>query len=104
MSVADQLEVHAHQELKHSIKIARQVDYSGKMPVVVPKPVRTSEEAKAMLRFDLNNENETIRNYRARVRRCEPLGEFALAAHPERSTGDGPKANPAPEGPAAGHS
>jgi bacterioferritin len=32
-----------------------------------------------MLRFDLENENETIRNYRERVRQCEALGEFALA-------------------------
>jgi bacterioferritin len=32
-----------------------------------------------MLRFDLDNENETIRNYRDRVRQCEALGEFALA-------------------------
>ena len=49
------------------------------MPVVVPKPVRTSEDAKEMLRYDLDNENETIRNYRDRVRQCERLGEFALA-------------------------
>jgi bacterioferritin len=79
MSIADQLEIHAQQELKHAITIARQIDYLGKMPVVVPKPVRTSEEAEEMLRYDLNNENETIRNYRARVRQCEQLGEFALA-------------------------
>ena len=32
-----------------------------------------------MLRFDLNNENETIRNYRQRVRQCEALNEFAMA-------------------------
>ena len=79
MSIADQLEVHARQELDHAITIARQIDYLGKMPVVVPKPVRTSEDAKEMLRFDLDNENETIRNYRTRVRQCEHLGEFALA-------------------------
>ena len=32
-----------------------------------------------MLRFDLDNENEAIVNYRDRVRQCEALGEFALA-------------------------
>ncbi len=32
-----------------------------------------------MLRFDLDNENETIRNYRERVRQCEALGEYAMA-------------------------
>src|SRR3954471_9704756 len=79
MSIADQLEVHAAEELKHALTISRQIDYLGAMPTVVPKPVRTSEKAKDMLRFDLENENETIRNYRTRVRQCEALGEFAMA-------------------------
>jgi bacterioferritin len=79
MDIADQLELHAHQELKHALTISRQIDYLGKMPSVHPKPVRTSEKAKEMLRFDLDNENETIRNYRERVRQCEALGEYAMA-------------------------
>src|SRR5271170_2454887 len=79
MSIADQLEIHAQQELKHALIISRQIDYLGKMPSVMPKPVRTSDKAKDMLRFDLENENETIRNYRERVRQCEVLGEFAMA-------------------------
>ena len=79
MSIADQLETHAQQELSHALIISRQIDYLGKMPTVTAKPVRTSEKAKDMLRFDLENENETIRNYRERVRQCEALGEFALA-------------------------
>ena len=49
------------------------------MPAVTPRPVKTSENAREMLRFDLENENETIRNYRERVRQCEALGEFAMA-------------------------
>jgi bacterioferritin len=79
MSIADQLEKHAQQELKHALIISRQIDYLGKMPTVTAKPVRTSEKAKEMLRIDLENENETIRNYRTRVRQCEALGEFAMA-------------------------
>jgi bacterioferritin len=79
MSIADQLETHAHEELKHALIISRQIDYLGKMPTVTAKPVRTSEKARDMLRFDLDNENETIRNYRQRVRQCEALGEFAMA-------------------------
>jgi bacterioferritin len=34
-----------------------------------------------MLRFDLDNENETIRQYRRRVKQCEELGEFSTAEH-----------------------
>jgi bacterioferritin len=79
MSIAEQLELHAQQELKHALIISRQIDYLGKMPTVAPKAVRTSENAKEMLKLDLENENETIRNYRARVRQCEALGEFAMA-------------------------
>ncbi len=79
MSIANQLETHAQQELKHALIISRQIDYLGKMPLVTPKPVRTSEKAKEMLRFDLENENETIKHYRERVRQCEALGEYAVA-------------------------
>jgi bacterioferritin len=79
MDIAAQLEIHAKQELDHALTISRQIDYLGKMPSVTPKPVRTSEDAKEMLRFDLDNENETIRNYRDRIRQCEALGEYAMA-------------------------
>lgn len=79
MDIASQLEIHAKQELEHALTISRQIDYLGKMPAVTPRPVRTSKEAKEMLRFDLENENETIRNYRDRIRQCEALGEFAMA-------------------------
>jgi bacterioferritin len=79
MDIADQLEIHAKQELDHALTISRQIDYLGKMPAVTPKPVRTSKDPKEMLRFDLDNENETIRNYRDRIRQCEALGEYAMA-------------------------
>src|SRR6266511_3467730 len=79
MDIAGQLEIHAKQELDHALILSRQIDYLGKMPAVVPRPVRTSKDAKEMLRFDLDNENDTIRNYRDRVRQCEALGEFAMA-------------------------
>jgi bacterioferritin len=49
------------------------------MPAVTPKPVRTSKNAVDILRYDLENENETIRQYRDRVRQCEALGEYAMA-------------------------
>ena len=79
MDIAAQLEIHAKQELDHALIISRQVDYLGQMPAVTPKPVRTSTDPREMLRFDLENENETIRNYRDRIRQCEALGEFAMA-------------------------
>ncbi len=79
MNIAGELELHARQELDHALIIAKQIDYLGGMPVVTAKPVKTSDKAEDMLRFDLDNENETIRNYRVRVRQCEALSEYALA-------------------------
>ena len=81
MAIAKELEKHAGEELQHALTIAKQIDYLGGMPTVTPKPVKTSEKAEDMLRFDLDNENETIRNYRERVRQCEALGEYAMAEH-----------------------
>src|SRR6476620_3658170 len=79
MNIADQLEQHAHQELQHALTLSRQIDYLGKMPSVTPKPVKVSEKARDMQKFDLDNENETIINYRERIRQCDALGEFAMA-------------------------
>src|SRR5450759_1097473 len=40
--IARELEAHAGEELAHAIKIAKQIDYLGGMPGVMPKPVITS--------------------------------------------------------------
>lgn len=81
MSIAAELEKHAMEELNHALVISKQIDYLGGMPTVQPKEVRTSQDAKEMLRFDLENETQTIVNYRERVRQCEALGEYAMAEH-----------------------
>ena len=81
MAIAKELEIHAGEELQHALTLARQIDYLGGMPTVSVKPVKQSEKAKEMLKFDLDNENETIRNYRQRVQQCEKLGEYAIAEH-----------------------
>ena len=77
-AIARELETHAGEELQHALKIAKQVDYFGEMPAVVPKPVRTSDDPNEMLRADLENERETIAQYRQRIRQAKVLGEFAL--------------------------
>jgi bacterioferritin len=77
--IARELEAHAGEELAHAIKIAKQIDYLGVMPVVTPKPVKTSNDPVAMLRADLENERETVGRYRERIRQAEAMGEFALS-------------------------
>ena len=79
MSIAQELEKHAGEELQHALTIAKQIDYLGAMPTAKALPVKLSEDAVAMLRADLDNENATVRAYRQRVKECEALGEFAIA-------------------------
>lgn len=79
MNVALELALHAGEELQHALTIARQIDYLGGAPVAVARPVKTSPKPEDMLRFDLENETETIRHYQQRVRQCEALQEYAMA-------------------------
>jgi len=79
MAIATELESHAKQELDHALTISKQIDYLGGTPTAEPKPVKMSDKAEDMLRFDLDNETDTVRHYRQRVRQCEALGEFAMA-------------------------
>ena len=79
MAIAKELEVHASEELAHAITIAKQLDYLGAMPNGTAKPVKLTDSAEGMLRADLENESDTIRNYRERVQQCDTLGEYAMA-------------------------
>ena len=78
-NIAKELEVHAGEELAHAITIAKQIDYLGGMPNATAKPVKLTDNAEAMLRADLDNENNTIRAYRERVKQADALGEFAIS-------------------------
>ena len=77
--IARELEAHAGEELSHALLIAKQIDYLNGTPVNVPKPVKMSDKAENMLRFDLENERQTILNYRERIRQAEAMGEFGIS-------------------------
>ena len=79
MAIAKELEKHATEELQHAITISKHIDYLGGQPTSKVLPVKFSEKPEEMLRADLDNENNTIRNYRERVRQCEALSEYAIA-------------------------
>jgi len=79
MSIAKELEVHAKEELAHALIVSKHIDYLGGMPTVTPLPVVSSDDPRTMLRADLENENQTIRAYRERVRQCEAMQEYAVA-------------------------
>ena len=79
MAIAAELEKHASEELAHAITVAKHIDYLGGKPTVAAKPVKQTDDATEMLKADLENENETVRNYRKRVQQCEKLGEYGIA-------------------------
>ena len=79
MNIAAELKKHAHEELQHALIVSDQLDYLGAMPNSTPKEVKLSEKPEEMLRFDLDNETQTIKSYRKRVRQAEALGHYALA-------------------------
>ncbi len=77
--IAEELKKHAGEELSHAIMIAKQIDYFNGTPVTTPKPVKLSDKADDLLRFDMENERVTIANYRKRILQAEAMGEFALS-------------------------
>ena len=79
MTIAKELELHATEELSHALKVAKHIDYLGGSPGVTPKPVKVTDKAEEMLRADLANETDTVREYRKRVKQCEALGEYGIA-------------------------
>jgi len=79
MAIAKELEAHAGEELQHALTISKHIDYLGGMPNATPKPVKLSDDAKTMLRADLDNERATIVAYRKRLKECEALEEYAIA-------------------------
>src|SRR5471030_1480438 len=77
--IAGELELHAAEELSHALLIAKQIDYLNGIPTTTPKEVKMSDKAEDMLRFDLENEKQTILHYRQRIRQAEAMGEFGLS-------------------------
>lgn len=78
MPIAKELEVHAAEELSHAIQVAKQIDYFNGTPTNKAREVKMSDKAEEMLRFDLDNERETLRNYQTRICQADEMGEFAL--------------------------
>ena len=83
MQIAGELKLHAAEELQHALILADQIDYLGGMPTATPKEVKLSKKPEEMLRFDLDNETQTILNYRSRVKQAEALGMCPGRAAPQ---------------------
>lgn len=78
-NIALALETHAREELAHATKIAKEIDYLGGTPQVLPGPVQTFDDPHTMLTADLENIREAVRRYHERILQAEAIGEFALS-------------------------
>jgi len=78
-STAKGLEQHAQEELQHALILGDQIHSLGGVPKIQPGLVEAPNDTERLLRFELENGNETIRNYRERVLQCEALGEHPMA-------------------------
>lgn len=52
-------------ELADALFLSRQIDYLGGTPTIT--------------KFDTNDGDDIVANYRSRIRQCEQLGEFGMA-------------------------
>ena len=77
--IIKELKIHANEEVMHAMILADQIDYLGGSPSVKVGLIHTSKGNDAMLRQDLDGEEDAIRRYKARVEQAEQLKEFALA-------------------------
>ncbi len=78
-NIAEELALHAEEELQHAIQLADQIDYLGGTPSVDVQEVKISAEAEGMLKQDLEGERDAINRYKKRIRQAEALDEYATA-------------------------
>jgi len=79
--IAEELKLHASEELAHALEVAKQIDYLGADPTVRGKEAEYSQDSKTMLQIDLRSEQETIKNYRERIRQAERSANLHFLKH-----------------------
>lgn len=77
--IIKELKIHATEEIQHAMVLADQIDFFGGEPSVKVGDILTSQNPKAMLKQDLDGEEDAIRRYKERIEQAEALKEYALA-------------------------
>ncbi len=78
MEIAKELEKHAAEELSHAIAVANQIDYFNGTPTNKPKEIKFRTNPRRCCALTLENERQTLINYRQRICQADAMGEFAL--------------------------
>lgn len=75
-------------EQAHAQYLADKIASLGGMPVVEPRPVKTSDDTRQMLELVYEAEAQTVENYRRRIDQAEAAGEIGLKIQLEDMIGD----------------
>ncbi|MFA7159737.1 MAG: ferritin-like domain-containing protein [Kiritimatiellia bacterium] len=78
-TIQKELIIHAQEELAHATILASQIDYLGGVPTVIMPIPKISSKNEAMLKQDLDGENDAIARYIVRVKQAEELNLYHLA-------------------------
>ncbi len=77
--IIKELRIHANEEIAHAITLADQISFLGGIPTIEVGEIKISDDNIAMLKQDLEGEEDAIKRYKVRIEQAEELKEFALA-------------------------
>ena len=77
--VISELKIHAREEIEHAMELAHHIKVLGGKPAIGIGQVYEADTTKAMLNFDLQEEQGAIDRYTERVKQAEDMELFECA-------------------------
>jgi|GEM_PF-469336 len=75
MKIAEEMLVHADEEIGHAKEISDTINYLGGVPTVEVAPIKTSLDPRVMIAQNKASEEEAIQRYKERIKQAEEAGE-----------------------------
>lgn len=76
--IKKELIIHSQEEMQHAVMLSEQIDFLGGVPTIDVEQRDIAEDAKSMLKQDLDGEDRAIGRYKQRIRQAEELQEYGL--------------------------
>jgi len=77
-SIQKELIIHSQEEMMHAVMLSDQIDFLGGVPTVDVEKRETASDSLAMLKQDLQGEDNAISRYKERIAQAEALKEYGL--------------------------
>ena len=75
MKIAEEMLVHADEEIGHAKEISDKINYLGGVPTIEVAPIKTSSDSAEMIDQDKAGEEEAIQRYKERIKQAKEAGE-----------------------------